>query len=144
MDLSENNIDLSDNGTDFLNWTAEHRRILYMVCKKTDMSENQAYNELIFHNGDYKKIIEKYQIRSMIDIVVNQTDYTSEESYNKLVKHNGDIIAIIKEYMGAHTPTKEQNKSVNQQIFSEIRGFMDTAMRGYNKRKEGEDFFKNK
>ena len=33
------------------------------------------------------------------------------------------------------------NKSVNQKIFSEIRGFMDNAMDGYNKRKEKKEFF---
>ena len=140
IDISGNeNIDSS--GNEYPGWTSEHKKILYMVCKKTGISEGAAYNELMKHNGDYKKIIEIYKIRSMIDMVVKQTNYTPEEAYEKLTQYKGDITAIIREYMGTVIKPIENKQSVNQKIFSEIRGFMDKAVDGYNKRKERTEYF---
>ena len=66
------------------------------------------------------------------DIIMRQTDYTREVATNKLLEHNNDILAIIREYNG---PAKKPVKSVNQQIYTEIRGLMDDAAATYNSRK---------
>ena len=143
VEHNPSSVESSKDMTDYSQWTSEHKRILYMVCKKTGLSDSEAYMELMKHEGDYNKVITHHNIRNMIDIVVNQTDYTKEESYEKLVHHKGDILAIIREYMCIPVSKKEKDKSVNQKVFSEIRNFMDVAIDGYNKRKEKDDFFQN-
>ena len=80
-------------------------------------------------------------IERMKNIIKRQTDYTDEEIILKLKVHNNDPMAILREYMGGTTSVKkeEQNKSVNQTIYSEIRNLMDDAASNYNKKKEMEE-----
>jgi hypothetical protein len=69
------------------------------------------------------------------DIIMRQTDYTREVATNKLLEHNNDILAIIREYNGPVKKIIKPVKSVNQQIYTEIRGLMDDAAATYNSRK---------
>ena len=80
-------------------------------------------------------------IERMKNIIKRQTDYTDEEIILKLKIHNNDPMAILREYMGGITSVKkeEQNKSVNQTIYSEIRNLMDDAASNYKQKKEMEE-----
>ena len=71
---------------------------------------------------------------------MRQTDYTEEQALEKLQKHNSDAMAVIREFMGGGKKIiNTENKSVNQQIYGEIRTFMDTAAATYKAKKEREE-----
>lgn len=79
-------------------------------------------------------------------IVKCQTNYNDDEIKEKLEENNGDYISVIKEYMNItpeNSAVKKYNtrtdQSVNQQIFSNIRTFMDDVIKGYNERKSKEE-----
>ena len=63
--------------------------------------------------------------KKLIDIVIGQTDYSKAVAAQKLKLHEWDHISVIHEYMGI-VPKKEKIVSMNQQIYKEIRNFMDT------------------
>jgi hypothetical protein len=74
-------------------------------------------------------------------IIKRQTDYSDEEINLKMQIHNNDPMAILREYMGGTPLLKkpEENKSVNQTIYSEIRHLMDDASKTYKQKKEMEE-----
>lgn len=74
-------------------------------------------------------------------IIKRQTDYSDEELNLKMKIHNNDQMAILREYMSGSTSVKkeQQNKSVNQTIYSEIRHLMDDASSNYKQKKEMEE-----
>ena len=80
-------------------------------------------------------------IEHIKSIIKRQTDYSDEEIILKMQIHNNDPMAILREYMGGTTSVKkeEQNKSVNQTIYSEIRHLMDDAASNYKQKKEMEE-----
>jgi hypothetical protein len=80
-------------------------------------------------------------IEHMKSIIKRQTDYSDEEIILKMKIHNNDPMSILREYMGGSTSVKkeEQNKSVNQTIYSEIRHLMDDAASNYKHKKEMEE-----
>jgi len=67
-------------------------------------------------------------------MIIRQTNYTDEEARDKLIEHNNDSMTVIREYMDIK---KEPNtkKTLNQQIYKEIRKQLDTTVREYNERK---------
>ncbi len=66
-----------------------------------------------------KQLNEEY-----INIVLNQTNYTRDMAINKLKIYNNDYIKVIKKYL--NIPDKEKSiGSLNQQIYKEIRTFLD-------------------
>ena len=69
-----------------------------------------------------------------IQIIMNQTTYTQQEAYDKLCIHNFDKIKVIKEYMNIplQSEIKKQIKSVNQEIYKQIRKERNTSMYKYN------------
>lgn len=79
-------------------------------------------------------------IEHIKSIIKRQTDYSDEELNLKMQIHNNDPMSILREYMGVTTSVKkeENNKSINQIIYSEIRHLMDDASSNYKKKKEME------
>ena len=80
----------------------------------------------------------------IIKLVVSQTNYTNEEAEKKLEEHDYNYVMVVKEYLNPtinKTEKKEpvNNRSLNEQMMDEIRGFMDTANRQYLIRKEHEE-----
>ena len=78
---------------------------------------------------------------SIIGFVCRQTDYTEEQAIEKLEKVDYDGKQVVSEYLSGETDgitekTAKNNKSVNQQIYGEIRNLMDTGMRQFNERQE--------
>jgi hypothetical protein len=72
------------------------------------------------------------------DVVMRQTDYSEEQTLAKLNEYNNDIMAIVREFMGVINKVKENKTTVNQQVYSEIRGLMDNAAASYKLKKENE------
>ena len=77
-------------------------------------------------------------IDNMINIIVSQTNYTVEEAEVKYNEWNGDHISVIKEYLNQNFKKKisPDKKSVNQQMMTEIRTFMEDVNTKYDKRVE--------
>ena len=56
-----------------------------------------------------------------IQIIIRQTDYTEEEAKNKLIEYNNDEIVVIKKYFGIADKIIQPIKSVNQEIYRQLR-----------------------
>ena len=90
-----------------------------------------------------KEKIEQYKEKRLDEIckmIMRQTDYSYDESKERLVKENYDYLKVIKKYMANDTEDatetkKSEPKTVNQKIYSELRGFMDNTAEQYEKRK---------
>lgn len=75
-----------------------------------------------------------------IDIILRQTNYSKEEAREKLVEYNNDYIAVIKAYLGVNKDaSKSEIKSVNQEIYKQMRFKLDSAMRDYTVRKDNNE-----
>ena len=77
-------------------------------------------------------------IDQKVQMILRQTTYTEEEIRNKLTEYNNDEVMVIKDYLGV--PLNVQNvqkpiKSVNQEIYKQIRTRLDSNMREYEERK---------
>ena len=64
-----------------------------------------------------------YINETYIQIIMNQTDYSYSIAKNKLIKFNNDYMKVIKEYLNIEEK-KTSEKSLNQQIYNEIRNFL--------------------
>jgi hypothetical protein len=81
-------------------------------------------------------------IERIKNMVSRQTNYADDIILKKLEEHNYDPLIVIREYMGLPIISNANNKikeSNNQQIYCEIRSFMDTATKAYNEKKELEE-----
>ena len=74
-------------------------------------------------------------IEDLAEIVQRQTSYSFEESIEKLKQHNNNHIEVIKEYMGIK-PKEVKVKSINQEIFKQIRYKLDNSMKEYNNKNQ--------
>ena len=76
-----------------------------------------------FSNDDLNNHIKK---------VMSQTNYTEEQALEKLKLFNCDYMKVIKDYMGIPEKKEEKKvKSVNQEIFRQIRTKLDSSMKEY-------------
>ena len=57
-----------------------------------------------------------------INIVMNQTDYDYATAQTKLIEFNNDYIKVIRDYLQIEKKVPVE-KSLNQQMFSEMRSF---------------------
>lgn len=73
-----------------------------------------------------------------IAIICRQTTYTETEATQKLEKFNNDVMSVIKDYLGAKEKPK-QTTSVNQQIYQELRTFMNGVNEQYEKIQEAKE-----
>tara|TARA_R110002074_G_scaffold399452_1_gene592719 strand:+ start:513 stop:809 length:297 start_codon:yes stop_codon:yes gene_type:complete len=93
-----------------------------MIEDITDLSNILIYdssgNEINFNENDIK-------------VIMTQTNYTREYAKQKLLIHNDPLI-VIKEYLNPENikpKNKENKKSFNQEIYSQIRNkFYDQKM----------------
>ena len=80
-------------------------------------------------------LVETDQIEEKIQIILRQTDYTEETAIMKLKEYNYDQIAVIKTYLGiTEKKAPMQMKSVNQEIYRQLRHKLDSNMRDYQDR----------
>jgi len=89
--------------------------------------------------GDNLALVETDQIDNKIQIILRQTDYSEEVAREKLKEHNFNEIAVIKVYFGIIEKKPAELKSINQEIYKQIRYKLDSNMRDYNKRVEKGD-----
>jgi len=76
------------------------------------------------------------EITEKIGIVIRQTNYTPEIAREKLLIANMDHIKVIKEYCGITEKKAPQVKSLQQQIYKEIRHRLDDSIREFNKKQD--------
>jgi hypothetical protein len=79
-----------------------------------------------FSNDDLEKHINK---------VMSQTNYTEEQAREKLQLFNCDYMKVLKDYMGIPDKKEEKKvKSVNQEIYKQIRHTLDSSMKEYREK----------
>jgi hypothetical protein len=69
---------------------------------------------------------------TQIKHIMSQTTYSEQEAREKLHEFKGDFMKVLKNYMGI--PDKKENKqikSVNQEIYKQIRHSLDQTMKEY-------------
>ena len=79
------------------------------------------------------------KFKSCLKIVTSQTNYDEKTATEKLIEYKEDFITVIKEYLNQGKniePKKEEKKSINQRIITEIRKFKDKQDRTYLSKKE--------
>lgn len=81
-------------------------------------------------------IIETKNIEKKVKIIVGQTDYSNETALEKLKEFNFDELKVIKAYLGISEKKPENIKSINQEIFKQIRYRLDSNIRDYKDRVE--------
>lgn len=80
--------------------------------------------EISFYNND--------DLEKHLKTVMSQTNYTEEIAREKLKLFNGDYMRVIRDYMGIPEKKEGQKvKSVNQEIFRQIRTKLDGSMKEY-------------
>lgn len=83
---------------------------------------------------DNISLVETDQIDGKIQIILRQTDYTEEKAREKLQQFDYNEIAVIKDYFGITEKKAPPIKSVNQAIYKQLRGHLDSAMKDYRDR----------
>ena len=74
-----------------------------------------------------------------IGIIRGQTNYTEEECNKLLIEHNGNYLDVIKLFMGIPIHKKErQVKSINQEIYKQLRGKLSIQQLKNTEEKEEE------
>ena len=86
--------------------------------------------------GDNILFVETGKIDENIQIVMRQTDYTEVLAKEKLKEFNYDHIAVIKSYLGVTDKKAAPVKSVNQEIYKQLRHRLDSNMLNYQERAE--------
>ncbi len=79
-------------------------------------------------------LVETDQIDEKIQKVIRQTDYSEDMAREKLKEYNFDEIATIKAYLGITEKKAPPIKSVNQEIYKQLRCKLDSNMRDYKER----------
>jgi hypothetical protein len=79
-------------------------------------------------------LIESDKITEKIQIVLRQTDYTEEVALEKLKEKNYDEIATIRAYFGITEKKAPPVKSVNQEIYKQLRTKLDSSMYDYRQK----------
>ena len=72
------------------------------------MTDNITFNE----NTD---------INNKVQIILRQTDYSEDEAREKLKNNNYDHILVIKSFLGITEKKAPQIKSINQEIYKQLR-----------------------
>jgi hypothetical protein len=85
---------------------------------------------------DTISFVETDKIDENVQVIMRQTDYTEEVAKEKLKEFNYDHIAVIKSYLGVPDKKSAPVKSLNQEIYKQLRHRLDKNMRNYNERVE--------
>jgi hypothetical protein len=85
---------------------------------------------------DNISLVETDQIDEKIQKVMRQTDYSENVAREKLKEYNFDEIATIKAYLGITEKKALPIKSVNQEIYKQLRSRLNSNMKDYQSRVE--------
>ncbi len=69
----------------------------------------------------------------MIEMVMRQTEYNYDEAKEKLESNEWKYEVVIRKYMGIEDKVEKKCKTVNQEIFKQIRNHMDAASNNFYK-----------
>ena len=86
--------------------------------------------------ADNISLVETDQIDEKIQKVMRQTDYSENVAREKLKEYNFDEIATIKAYLGITEKKALPVKSVNQEIYKQLRTKLNSNMKDYQERVE--------
>lgn len=78
-----------------------------------------------FNNDDLEK---------HINTILSQTNYTKEEAIEKLKLFNCDYMRVLRDYMGIPEKKEIKPKSLNQEIYTQLRWKLDSSMREYREK----------
>jgi len=67
-----------------------------------------------------------------INIITRQTDYDESIAREKLLENQNDHIKVIKLFMGISEKKIQQPKSINQEIYKQMREKLDKSIRDFN------------
>ena len=85
-------------------------------------------------------IVETELIDEKVNKIMRQTDYSKESALEKLKEHNFDEVATIRSYLGIDEKKNNKNdvkiKSINQEIYKQLRYKLNTNMKDYQERVE--------
>ena len=88
---------------------------------------------------DDKEVFDK-ELTYKINIILRQTNYTENEAIEKLNLFNNDTILVIKNYLGIQNKNiTPPLKSINQEIYKQIRIKLDSSIVEYNKKRSQEE-----
>jgi hypothetical protein len=85
---------------------------------------------------DNISLVETDQIDEKIQKIMRQTDYSENVAREKLKEYNFDEIATIKAYLGITEKKALPVKSVNQEIYRQLRSRLNSNMKDYQSRVE--------
>lgn len=91
---------------------------------------------------DNISLVETDLIDPKIQVILRQTDYSEEQAREKLGLFQFDEVAVIRDYFGVPAKkalNQQPVRSINQAIYTQLRGHLDGAMRGYRQRVENGD-----
>ena len=80
--------------------------------------------------------MEEEDLNEKIQKIMRQTDYNEETAKEKLIENMYDEISTIKSYLGITEKKETHVRSINQEIYKQIRNKMNASMREYEKRCE--------
>ena len=96
------------------------------------MFKLNVYKGMSAKETDNKTIIVSNEdIDKFINIIKAQTNYDDYFAVQKLKEFNYDYMKVIRDYMGIKDKKIEPIKSVNQEIYKQIRRNLDTTMKEY-------------
>ena len=81
-------------------------------------------------------LIDNDKLAEKVQIILRQTDYTEEVALEKLKEHNFDEIATIRSYFGISEKKSTPIKSLNQEIYKQLRSKLDASMSDYREKEE--------
>ena len=114
--------------------------LIDLILQKTDKYNREQIEEIL----DIKE-------KQIINLVLSQTNMTEENARQQLEENDYNSIKVIKKHFGIKEKEVDNNVNVNQQVYKEIRQFMDSASKQYRYTKELEkrkeeflEFLKNR
>lgn len=124
------------------------------------MEENKSKREILIdlilqktnkYNREQIEEILDIKEKQIINLVLSQTNMTEEDARQQLEENDYNSIKVIKKHFGIKEKEVDDNVNVNQQVYKEIRQFMDSASKQYRYTKELEkrkeeflEFLKNR
>ena len=124
------------------------------------MEENKSKREILIdlilqktnkYNREQIEEILDIKEKQIVNLVLSQTNMTEEDAKQELEENDYNSIKVIKKHFGIKEKEVDNNVNVNQQVYKEIRYFMDSASKQYRYTKELEkrkeeflEFLKNR
>jgi hypothetical protein len=71
-----------------------------------------------------------------IQMIQRQTNYDETIAKEKLIEYNGDPIKVIKSFMGILDKKDAAKKTLNQEIYRQLRSKLDNSIKAYNVKQE--------